>query len=112
VASILDDLVFPAVKPLDLLIHPFVPLSKGASSLGLLPHLPLYSNSEGNILRVCSRKRRDAYSVIASSKESEMLSDLRPACPSRFRPTGPVKLPDPLPDVDFVLEDSTHSSLQ
>lgn len=107
--AILQDLTFPAQKPYDLHVHPFVPLDRGGRLLGLIPHFPLDSRPDENIIRVCSYTNRKAFDVISLSKEQEMRQDLSACVPPCFRTAGPVRLPYPNPDVDLILEDAKAS---
>jgi hypothetical protein len=114
VEAIVDDLTFPAGgprKPQDLLIHPFVPLYVGSRLLGLLPHFPLYSRPDENILRTCSYISAAAYHAASQSKERDMRSDLISGLPAHVAAEGPVKLPGENPDIDLILEDHGSSTL-
>ena len=106
---ILKDLTFPARKPYDLHVHPLVPLDCGDRLLGLIPHFPLDSRPDENIIRVCSYTKRTAFDAISLSKEQEMREDLSAALPPCFKPAGPVQLPSPNPDVDFIVKDPKAS---
>ena len=110
VNAILSDLTTPTARPIDLLVHPFVPLDANSRLLGLIPHFVLHSNSEENIIRVCSYTQPDEFSVIALSKENEMREDLISACNPKLLPSGPISLPDPIPNIDLVLEEPTAST--
>jgi hypothetical protein len=107
--AILKNLTFPAHKPYDLHVHPFVSLDCGDRLLGLIPHIPLNSRPDENVIRVCSYTNRRAFDMISLSKEEEMREDLSAALPPRFKPAGPVPLPPPNPDVDFIVEDQEAS---
>ena len=114
VEAIVDDLTFPVGgprKPQDLLIHPFVPLDVGSRLLGLLPHFPLYSRPDENILRTCSYISPAAYHAASQSKERDMRSDLISGLPAHVAAEGPVKLPGENPDLDLILEDHGSSTL-
>jgi hypothetical protein len=107
--AILKNLTFPAQKPYDLHVHPFVSLDCGDRLLGLIPHFPLDSKPDENIIRVCSYTKSRAFDVISQSKEKEMREDLFAALPPSFKAAGPVPLPSPNPDVDFIVEDQEAS---
>jgi len=114
VEAILNDLTFPVQgprKPRDLLIHPFVPLDAGSRLLGLVPHFPLHSRPDENILRTCSYVNHGAYDAASQLKEQDMRCDLTSALPAHIVPVGPVALPEGNPDVDLALEDESSSTL-
>lgn len=114
VEAIVDDLTFPVGKPRkpqDLLIHPFVPLDVGSRLLGLLPHFPLHSRPDENILRTCSYISPAAYHAASQLKERDMRSDLISGLPAHVAAGGPVKLPGENPDIDLTLEDHRSSTL-
>lgn len=114
VATVLNDLTFPVHgprKPRDLLIHPFVPLDAGSRLLGLVPHLPLHSRPDENILRICSYVSSAAYDTASQSKEQDMRSALISGLPAHVTPGGPVTLPGGNPDLDLILEDKGCSAL-
>jgi hypothetical protein len=114
VEAILDDLTFPVQgprKPRDLLIHPFVPLDAGSRLLGLVPHFPLHSRPDENILRTCSYVSHGAYDAASQLKEQDMRRDLISALPAHIVAVGPVALPGGNPDLDLILEDRNSSTL-
>ena len=114
VEAIVDDLTFPVGgprKPQDLLIHPFVPLDAGSRLLGLLPHFPLHSRPDENILRTCSYISPAAYHAASQLKERDMRSDLISGLPAHIAALGPVKLPGENPDIDMIVEDHRSSTL-
>jgi len=106
--KMLDDLTLCLDKGADLHIQPFVPLDRDATTLALAANFPLNSRWDENILRICSYSRPEIYSVASSEKETEMRSALI-AGNRMYRIEGPAKLPAPLPDIDFIVEDP-HSS--
>jgi len=110
IERVLADLAFPD-KPRDMFVHPFLPLDSASKLLAVAPHFPLKSRPEDNILRVCSYRRPQVYDLISRTKEEEMLADLLGTMPRRFRATGLVKLPEPLPDLDCIVEDLASSTL-
>jgi hypothetical protein len=105
-----SDLTLGATRPLDIYIHPFVP-SRDSSTLFLIPHVIMNSRPEENVLRVCSYARPEYYQPIANAKEEEMREDIKKFCPDRYCVFGPVKLPEPLPDIDIIVKDSEASQL-
>ncbi len=114
VVTMLTDLTFPVEKPrrpFDLLVHPFVPLDTGSRLLGLVPHLPLHSRPDENILRICSYVNPAAYGASSQSKEQEMRCELLSQVPACIVPGGPVPLPEGNPDLDLFLEDNRSSTL-
>ncbi|MFZ0730937.1 MAG: hypothetical protein WAM79_01310 [Candidatus Sulfotelmatobacter sp.] len=111
VSEILADLMFGATKTLDLYVHPFVSLDAKPELIGIVPHFPLKSRADENILRVCSYLRPKLYDAITSVKEDEMRKDLKAQAYSGFRIRGPRSLPDDLPDVDLVIEDTLSSTV-
>lgn len=114
VATMLGNLIFPTQKPrrpVDLIVHPFVPLDADTRLLGLVPHLPLYSRPDENILRMTSHLNPVAYNTSSQSKEEEMRHDLISDLPPHISTAGPVILPDGNPDLDLILEDKASSTL-
>jgi hypothetical protein len=110
----LNDLTFPVQKPrrpFDLLVHPFIPLDRGSRILGLVPHLPLHSRPDENILRICSYVNPVAYGSASQLKEQEMRFDLVSQLPAHIVAGGPVLLPGGNPDLDLTLEDKSSSTL-
>jgi len=107
--EILKDLTFPIQKPCDLHVHPLVPLDSDDRLLGLIPHFVLDGRPDENIIRICSYTNRRAFDVISLSKEQEMREDLSASVPPCFKTAGPVQLPSPNPDVDFIVEDARAS---
>jgi hypothetical protein len=94
----------------DLHVHPFVPLDPSLDEIALIPHFPLNSRADENLLRMCSYVRPDVFSIASNSKEEEMHADLVAKMNKRFvvHPTS-VSIPDG--DIDFVLEDDKSASL-
>jgi hypothetical protein len=114
VVTMLNDLTFPVQKPrrpFDLLVHPFIPLDRGSRILGLVPHLPLHSRPDENILRICSYVNPVAYGSASQLKEQEMRFDLVSQLPAHIVAGGPVLLPGGNPDLDLTLEDKSSSTL-
>lgn len=103
----LSDLTFGATKILDLFVHPFLPLGPGTTLLGVIPHFPLKSRPDENIIRVSSHLRPKIHDTLTKAKEDEMRSELEKRCPPSRRPRGPKSLPGGLPDIDLTLEDET-----
>jgi hypothetical protein len=111
VGTMIGDLTFGAIRPLEIYIHPFVPTADG-NTLYLVPHFILNSRAEENILRVCSYARPDLYSSIANAKENEMREKMRESIPTRYVLKGPIKQPHAsLPDIDTLIEDSIGSAV-
>jgi len=110
VADILKDLTFGTTKTLDLYIHPFVELSEKPALLGIVPHFPLKSRPDENILRVCSLLRPALYDVITNTKENQMRDELKSRAHPAFRVGGPRALPGGLPDIDLIVEDVGSST--
>jgi hypothetical protein len=108
--QMLSDLTLGTTRPLDIYIHPFVP-NCDSSTLFLIPHFIMNSRPEENVLRVCSYVRPTYHQAFANAKEDEMRDDIRSFCPDRYSVSGPLKLPDPLPDIDIVIKDSLSSRL-
>jgi hypothetical protein len=111
VKDILGDLTFGATKTLDLYVHPFVELSEKPRSLGVVPHFPLKSRPDENILRVCSLLRPALYDVITNAKENQMREELKSRAHPVFRVRGPRTLPGGLPDIDLIVEDVGTSTV-
>jgi hypothetical protein len=114
VVTMLNDLTFPVQKPrkpVDLLVHPFVPLDADSRLLGLVPELPLHSRPDENILRICSYVNPAEYDAASQLKEQEMRCDLISELPAHIAAGGPVPLPGRNPDLDLILEDKSSSPL-
>ncbi len=111
VADMVGDLVFGATRTLDLYGHPFVPLDDKSQLLGVVPHFPLKSRPDENILRVCSYLRPGLYDAITNAKEEQMRKDLRSRASSGFKIRGPRTLPGGLPDIDLIIEDASNSTV-
>jgi hypothetical protein len=111
VSAILADLTFGATKTLDLYVHPFVSLGGKPELLGIIPHIPLKSRADENILRVCSILRPSLYDAITSAKENEMMQDLKSRAHSGFRIRGPRLLSDRTTDIDLIIEDPPTSTV-
>lgn len=90
-------------------MHPLVPLNFDDRLLDLIPHFVLDSRPDDNIIRICSYTNRRAFDVISVSKEQEMREDISASLPPYFKTAGPVQLPSPNPDVDFIVEDARAS---
>jgi hypothetical protein len=113
VDAILEDLTLPSEKSkklLDLHVHPFVSLGANSAVLGLAPQFAIKSNAEENMLRICSYRDERTFAEISRSKEDEQRQDLIATC-FRFRCHGPISLPKPLPDLDFLVEDESSTTL-
>ncbi len=108
--NVLRDLTFDSARSLDLHIHPFVPLGYPATHLAVAPQFPLHSRLDENILRVCSMVRRDVFDAASLEKEAEILAALRGVC-ARYSPQGPISLPKPNPDIDFLLSEESSSTV-
>jgi hypothetical protein len=111
VDRMIADLSLGATRPLDLHVHPFVPISQDSSLMGVVPHFPLFSKSEENVLRVCSYINSDVYSLTSLSKEAELRDDLCKAAGTQIASYGPIKLPAPVPDIDLLMTDETNSTV-
>jgi hypothetical protein len=93
----------------DLHVQPFVPVDE--NMLAVAPQFPLHSRADENILRVCGHRRRSYFDEASRLKEQEMLDDLLPQCPVHFSKSGPIALPNGLPDVDFLLADEDSATV-
>ncbi len=111
IEHILPDLTFGAFASQDLQMTPFVPLADDSSLLGVVPHFPLQSNSEENILRVCSYRRPNVYSQTSLTKEAEMRDRLKSAVKPPRLVCGPLNLGKGVPDLDLVIEDLASGTL-
>lgn len=107
--AMLSDLSFTE-RSIDLHVHPLVPLDGRSNVLALAPPFPLHSRHDENILRVCSQRRPAIYNVTSPDKEAEMRDALQSAG-ARYRPGGPIKLPEPLPNIDLLIGDEASSTL-
>lgn len=108
---IIRDLTFGETRVMDLYVHPFVPLSVERDLFGLVPHFTLNSRADENIIRVCSHLRPQIHSAISLSKEAEMRDHLVAASRAELRLRGPRMLPEPLPDIDLIVEDVASSTV-
>ena len=111
VADIVGDLVFGATKTLDLYVHPFVTLAEDHKLLGIVPHFPLKSRPDENILRVCSLLRPAFFDAITHAKEGRMREELKAGAYGGFKIRGPRTLPGGLPDIDLIVEDAPSSTV-
>jgi hypothetical protein len=111
VSDMVADLTFGATKTLDLYVHPFVKLSEKPHLLGLVPHFPLKSRPDENILRVCSYLYPPRYDAIASAKEEQMRKELQSCAHPPLQVHGPRVLPGGLPDIDLIVEDTKGSAV-
>ena len=107
VKVILDDLTM-GPRLIDLHVHPFVPLDPAIDEIALVPHFPLASRPDENLLRICSYVRPEFYSLAANSKEAEMIQDLVSRSNPGFTCKPSIKLPGELPDIDLLIEDPTR----
>ena len=111
--AIISDLVFDFSRDyarlMVLQIQPFVPVDRSLMNLAVAPQFPLQSNSEENILRVCSMLRPAEFDSVSLEKESEMRAALLGA--SRHPVQGPISLPKPNPDIDLIVADETSSTI-
>lgn len=107
-AAIVDDLTLRD-RFWDLHVQPFVPVDE--KMLAIAPQFPLHSRADENILRVCGHRRRSHFDEASRLKEQEMLDDLLPRCPVHFSPSGPIFLPNGLPDIDFLLADEDSATV-
>jgi hypothetical protein len=110
VDAILDDLTM-GERLIDLFVHPFVPLAPDSDLLGIIPHFPLGSRPDENLLRICSYVRPEFYDASSLLKEREMLDDLIDHTCRDFHFEPGVRLPNPVPDIDLVIEDLNSSTI-
>lgn len=108
--AILSDLTFSPDRSIDLHVHPFVPLDSAGEIRALAPPFPLHSRHDENILRVCSQRRPQVYDVTSLQKEEETRTVLREKG-ARYDADGPVKMPQPIPDIDLIAVDESTSSV-
>ncbi|MFZ0771599.1 MAG: hypothetical protein WAN08_09265 [Candidatus Sulfotelmatobacter sp.] len=111
VECILPDLTFGAFASQDLQMTPFVPLADDNSLLGVVPHFPLQSNWEENILRVCSYVRPKIYSQTSLTKEGEMRDRLKSIVKAPRLVSGPLNLGKGIPDLDLLVEDAASGTI-
>ena len=107
-AKIIASLTLPLkteLSWLDLHVCPFVSLDASSDALAIIPHFPLNSRADENILRICSYLRPDIYDIASSNKSSELYTNLRPNLPKGLTVKEAVSLPPPLPDIDLVVVD-------
>lgn len=107
-AALVDDLTLRD-RFWDLHVQPFVPVDE--NMLAVAPQFPLHSRPDENILRVCGHRRRSYFDEASRLKEQEMLDDLLPRCPKHFSPSGPISLPNGLPNIDFLLVDEDSATV-
>ncbi len=103
--GMIKDATFGRVYSVNFHLLPFVPLKRDKSVLALAPYCSLSSNWEENILSCFSRIDSDKYSLSSTSKEAEMRKPLIALTSGTRLFSGGHKLPDPLPDIDLLIED-------
>jgi hypothetical protein len=108
--SMITDLTFSTQQSVDLHVYPLIPLGTVNDMLALAPPFPLHSRHDENILRVCSQRRPQVYDVTSLEKQSEMLAAVR-AMANRYGATGPVQLPNPIPDIDLLAVDESCATV-
>jgi len=108
--AIMRDLTFDFARSLDLHVHPFLPLDHSTMRVALAPQFPLHSLPDENILRVCSNVRPSSFDATSIEKEPEMIAALQEVI-STFQLQGPVPLPNPIPDIDFIVSDELSSTV-
>jgi hypothetical protein len=104
VEAAINDLTFGTTKTLDFFVHPFIPLSKESKFLAVLPHFPLKSKVDENIIRVSSHVRPKLHDALTKAKEDEMRGQLQQRLSTQFHLHGPKSLPSGLPDIDLIVE--------
>jgi len=108
--QILEDLVFYTKRLPDLHVFPFVPIDTQGSTLAMVPQFVLNANPEGNILRICSYLRPNAFNLLSNDKEKTMREEIVPKL-SRFNVDHSIVLPDQSTEIDLLVEDVSSSSL-
>jgi hypothetical protein len=109
VASILRDMTMGS-RILDMQVHPFVPLDPSRDEIALIPHFPLISKPDENLLRICSYVRPAIFGIASKSKEEEMRLDLISNInPSFSAHPNPISIPGG--DIDFLVEDGRNAVL-
>jgi hypothetical protein len=106
----LSDLCFTPEHSVDLHVHPFVPLDKARFQIALAAPFPLHSLPDENILLVCSLLRPDVFDAASLEKEDELITAFMREL-SRYSPAGPISLPAPTPDIDFVVVDEADGTI-
>lgn len=100
VSAIVTDLT-TSERIWDLHVQPFVSVDE--DHLAVSPQFPLHSRSDENLMRVCGHVRTTYFDAASLLKEQEMLDDLSPVCPARFRPQPRIGLPGGRPNIDLLL---------
>ncbi len=108
--SAIQDLTFDFSSSPNLHVCPFVPLDSRGHQLAVAPHFPLHSRPDENILWICSKLRPTQFGAASLAKEPEMRGALDKVC-SRYSPQGPIDLPKPIPDIDFLVTDEDSSTV-
>jgi hypothetical protein len=108
---IIRDLTLGETTVLDLYVHPFISLNNESDVLGIIPHFPLNSRADENIIRVCSHLRPGVHDALSQTKEDEMRDELVTNSRRELRLRGPRVLPEPLPDADLIIEDAVTSTV-
>lgn len=108
--SVIKDLTFDFSSSPNLHVCPFVPLDSSGKELAVAPHFPLHSRPDENVLWVCSKLRPAQFDAVSLMKEPEMYVALKEGC-SRYSAQGPIRLPKPTPDIDFLLTDERSSTV-
>jgi hypothetical protein len=111
VDGMINDLIFGTTRPLAFQVHPFVSLNDELTLLGLIPHFPLNSKPDENILRVCSYVRREVFDAASLTKEQETRRQLTALLPVAMSGRGPISLTNPTPDIDLLINDEHSSTL-
>jgi hypothetical protein len=106
---IIKDLTFDPANSVDLHVNPFVRLTSDVN-FAVVPQFPLHSQMEENILRVCSVLRPEVYHAMSDEKEEDMRGELEQRLRHRSV-QGPLKMPEPLPDIDLLLVDESSSTI-
>src|SRR4051794_30061844 len=84
--------------------------TKEASKIALAAPFPLHSLPDENILLVCSLLRPDVFDAASLEKEKELIATLTGEL-SRYSPMGPISLPAPTPDIDFMVSDESDATI-
>lgn len=107
VRSILDFITYnPNKKTIDIVWQPLISLDKDVRVIS--PHLIITSSAERNLITLINQIDQPSYSRISSTKEGYMASGLKErfcSINSNVLISTGRPLPDPLPDMDFVLYD-------
>lgn len=110
--AILQQVLCQPRSVVDLHMTPFLALDEKLTWLALAAPLAISGRFDQNLLRICSADDPARFNRITPKKEQSLREELSAeTTPLQIRCLGPFSLPDPLPDVDLVLEELAEDTL-